>query len=77
MGAYRKYENQMPWVGTRTQRKHLNAYARAHRTSVAGAIRAAVDAMFDLEDGEERGKEPGAQESEEVSGGAAVRTDER
>lgn len=58
-----RYTEQMPFVGTPTQRLRIEQEATKRRTSLADVVRRAVDGYFGLVNGEE----PEAKESETTS----------
>jgi hypothetical protein len=49
----RRYPVQFAFVGTVTQKRHLAEEARKRRTSLADAVRRAVDDKYGLVEGEE------------------------
>ena len=51
-----RYTEQMPFVGTPTQREKIRAEADRRRTSLAEVVRRCVDKYFGLVDGEEPDK---------------------
>lgn len=53
MAVERKYTEQMPFVGTGTQKQHLERTAGRRRSSVAAVLRDLIDREYGLVDGEE------------------------
>jgi hypothetical protein len=52
MAIQQKYDQQFPFVGTLTQRQHVERESQRRKISLAEVIRDALDARYGLVDGE-------------------------